>query len=101
MGILRTTLALTGWGSLATVGTFAFWTRQSRFVPMPPNDYIYNTTMFARFNPERNPTMSDLCVRRVPLGKIRPELLEDEGKLVERFCAGVWGSIGMFTRHHW
>lgn len=50
--------------------------------------------MFARYNPERNPTLSDLCVKRIPLSQIKPELLEKEGKLVEKFCAGVWGGLG-------
>lgn len=44
--------------------------------------------------------MTDLCVRRVPLTKIKPDLLEKEGKLVEKFCAGVWGSIGTIIACH-
>lgn len=38
--------------------------------------------------------MSDLCVKRVPLTQIKPEYLEKEGKLVEKFCAGVWSGLG-------
>ena len=36
-------------------------------------------------------------MRKVPLAQIKPQLLEKEGegKLVEAFCAGVWGGIGM------
>jgi len=36
-------------------------------------------------------------VRKVELAKIKPQLLEKEGegRLVEAFCAGVWGGIGM------
>ncbi|GAB7352745.1 hypothetical protein MBLNU459_g3097t1 [Dothideomycetes sp. NU459] len=94
MGVIRSAIAVAGYGSLAGVGGWALWTRGSRFVPMNANDYIYNTTMFARYNPERNPTMSDLCVKRVPLSKIKPEYLEKEGKLVEKFCAGVWSGLG-------
>lgn len=61
---------------------------------MSASDYIYNTTFYARNNPENNPTLSDLCVRKVPLSQIKPEYLEKEGKLVEKFCAGVWGGLG-------
>ena len=37
-------------------------------------------------------------MRKVPLSKIKPQLLEKEkeGKLVEAFCAGVWGGYGRF-----
>lgn len=49
-----------------------------------------------RQNPNRNPATQDLCQRKVPLSKIKPHLLEKEGKLVEAFCAGVWGGLGMY-----
>ena len=101
MGILRTTTAVVGWGSLATVGTFVTLTRNSRFVPLATTDEIFTNVFYLRNNPERNPTTHDLCVRVVPLAKIRPELLEKDGKLVEAFCAGVWsgaGKLGLFMR---
>lgn len=52
-----------------------------------------------RNNPNRNPATQDICVRKVPLGSIKPNLLEkaDEGKLVEAFCAGVWSGIGEYN----
>lgn len=65
---------------------------------MQPTDYLFNHTLYARYNPENNPTTADVCVRRVPLDKIKPEYLEKEGKLAERFCAGVWSGFGTFTR---
>ncbi|KAF2230648.1 hypothetical protein EV356DRAFT_453472 [Viridothelium virens] len=94
MGILRTTTSIIGWSSLATVGTFVAWTRNSKFVPMTTTDEIFTNVIYNRLNPERNPTFHDLCIRRVPLSKIRPELLEKDGKLVEQFCAGVWSGFG-------
>lgn len=94
MGFIRSFLAVTGYGGLATAGTFVALTRSSKFVPLPTTDYIFNNTHYARNNPENNPTTHDLCIRKVPLTKIRPELLEKEGKLVEAFCAGVWGGLG-------
>lgn len=42
--------------------------------------------------------MRDVCVRRLPLYQIRPDLLEDDkkggGKLVEAFCSGIYGGRG-------
>ncbi|KAI9700473.1 MAG: hypothetical protein M1820_006772 [Bogoriella megaspora] len=93
MGILRSTTAVVGWGSLATVGTFIALTRRSGFVQMSKTDEIFSNVFYLRNNPNANPTTHDLCVRRVPLDKIRPELLED-GKLVEAFCAGIWSGFG-------
>ncbi|KAK4995017.1 hypothetical protein LTR66_005072 [Elasticomyces elasticus] len=94
MGVIRTLVAFTGYSGLATVGAFTIFTRRSKFVPLSPTDYIFNNTFFARYNPDTNPTMNDLCVRTVPLTQIRPELLEKEERLVEAFCAGVWGGLG-------
>lgn len=38
-------------------------------------------------------------MRRIPLDQIKPELLEKKGKLVEAFCAGVWGGMGESGAH--
>ena len=97
MGVFRTALALTGWGSFGSALGYTIWTRKSKVLPVPSTDYIFNHTLFARYNPNNNPVTQDVCVRRVPLEQIRPDLLEkeDEGKLVEKFCAGVWGGLGM------
>lgn len=98
MGLLRTTLALTGYSTLATAAGFIALTRHSKILPLPPSDYIFNSTLYARYNPNNAPVTHDICVRKVPLGKVRPELLEkaEEGRLVEAFCQGVWGGVGTF-----
>ncbi|KAI9692821.1 MAG: hypothetical protein M1822_004815 [Bathelium mastoideum] len=98
MGILRTTTAVVGWGSLATVGTFVAMTRKSRFVSVSTTDEIFTNVFYLRNNPEKNPSLHDLCVRRVPLDRVKPELLEKDGKLVEAFCAGVWSGLAMRKR---
>lgn len=98
MGILRTTCALTGWTMLGATASFLLWTRKSRIVDVPASDYIFSNTLFARFNPNNSPVTQDLCVRRVPLTKIRPELLEKEGRLVEAFSAGLWSGLGKLRR---
>ncbi|SMQ46460.1 unnamed protein product [Zymoseptoria tritici ST99CH_1A5] len=94
MGIVRTALAVTGWTTLGSTAGFLLWTRKSHIVDVPPTDYIFNHTLYSRYNPNNAPVTQDLCVRRVPLANIRPELLEKEGKLVEAFSAGLWGGLG-------
>lgn len=63
-------------------------------MPVPANDYLLGSTWFARYNPDNNPPLIDICVRKVPLSQIKPEYLGKEGKLAEKFCAGVWGGLG-------
>ncbi|KAI6791223.1 hypothetical protein KC363_g2944 [Hortaea werneckii] len=100
MTILSKTLAFSGWGSLVGAAGFVAMTRHCQISPVPPTDYIFNHTLYARFNPNNAPVTQDICTRKVPLDKIKPELLEAErsekgqGKLVEAFCQGIWGGLG-------
>lgn len=94
MGVLRSAFTFTAYTSLATAGTLFALTRKSKVGPVPPSDYIFSNTLYARYNPNNAPVTHDICVRRVPLNKVKPELLENNGKLVESFCAGVWGGLG-------
>lgn len=94
MGLITKAIGLTGWSSLAVAGTFVAMTRKNRIVPIPASDYIFNTTHYARYNPNNAPVTHDICLRSVPLAQIKPELLEKEGLLAEKFCAGVWSGIG-------
>ena len=94
MGLITKAIGLTGWGSLAFAGTFVALTRKNRIVPIPASDYIFNSTSYARYNPYNSPVTQDLCLRQVPLDQLKPEYLEKEGKLVEKFCAGVWSGVG-------
>ena len=102
MGLIRKTFSALLLSSAGGAGGFAFWTRNSRFVPISPDDPIFSSAAYLRNNPNKNPQTKDLCVRRVPLGSIKPQLLEkeSEGKLVEAFCAGVWGGLGSFYISH-
>lgn len=103
MTILGKTIFYTGWGTLGGTLGYVLLTRKNRIQPVDPSDYIFNTTLFARYNPNNAPATNDICIRKVPIGKIRPELLEAAEKgqttLVERFCAGVWSGWGEWT--HW
>lgn len=99
MGIFSRLLKVTAAGSVASVGVFIGATRNDIFEPLDTSDHIFHSTSFHKYNPNRNPTTHDLCVRRIPLDKIDPKLLEKKGKLVEAFCAGVWGGMGESAPH--
>ncbi|KAJ5991585.1 hypothetical protein N7499_004001 [Penicillium canescens] len=94
MGLFSRLLKVSAAGTVASVGVFWGATRNDVFEPMDTSDPIFQSAFFKKFNPNRNPTLHDVCVRRIPLDKIKPELLENKGKLVEAFCAGVWGGMG-------
>jgi hypothetical protein len=94
MGLISKALKTTVVGGAATAGAFALWTRKSQFVPFPTSDPILSSSTFRKYNPNNNPALRDICIRKVPLSKIKPELLEKDGKLVEAFTAGIWGGPG-------
>ncbi|KAI9744083.1 MAG: hypothetical protein M1818_002235 [Claussenomyces sp. TS43310] len=94
MGIISKAFQATIGGAAATVGTFAFYTRNAKFVPLSPSDPIFSSKDFIRQNPNLNPCTQDLCIKRVPLSKIKPQLLEKDGKLIEKFVAGVFSGPG-------
>lgn len=100
MGLFSRLLKVTAAGSVASVGVFFGATRNDVFEPLDTSDPIFQSPFFQKFNPNRNPTLHDKCVRRIPLDKIEPSLLEKKGKLVEAFCAGVWGGMGEFRIVH-
>jgi len=76
---------------------WVYLTRKSEFIPLEATDPIFRSSSYLHNNPNKNPATQDLCIRKVPLAKIKPQLLEKEreGKLVEEFCKGVWGGWGM------
>lgn len=94
MGLIRGLFKTATIGGTAAVGTFFWATRNDTFVPLAPSDPIFHSASFNKYNPSKNPTTHDLYIRKVPLSQINPSLLEKKGKLVEAFCAGVWGGWG-------
>ncbi|KAJ6017250.1 hypothetical protein N7451_000629 [Penicillium sp. IBT 35674x] len=98
MGLIKRALKISAAGTVATIGVFWGATRNDVFEPMQTSDPIFQSPFFKKFNPEQNPTLHDLCVRRIPLEKIKPELLENKAKLTEAFCAGVWGGMGYIVQ---
>ncbi|KAL2019919.1 hypothetical protein VTK56DRAFT_9011 [Thermocarpiscus australiensis] len=62
--------------------------------PLPHDDPLWRSQSYAKFNLHKNASTQDVCLKRIPLGKIKPELLQHEGDLVLEFCRGVWGGLG-------
>jgi hypothetical protein len=96
MGVVRKLVKVSAFGGFTSVVFWTYWTRKSKFVPISATDPIFSSAAYARNNPNRNPATQDLCVRKVPLHMIKPQLLEKEGKLAEAFCASVWSGLGTF-----
>ena len=97
--LLSRTLQGTAVATLTSTGAFYVWTKHCHFVDLSSaTDPIFQSAPFRTYNPSSNPTTHDLCVRKVPLTKLNTDLVRDasEGgtKLVERFCAGIWGGPG-------
>ena len=88
-----------GVSAFATTCAFFVWTKHCKFVDLSPaTDPVFQSPFFRIYNPDSNPTTHDLCIRRIPLFKLKPELVKDAAdggtKMVEAFCAGVWGGFG-------
>lgn len=86
-------------GTFATAGvctgaSFFYLTHGIQFVPLVATDPIFQSKYHKKFNPNGNPTIHDLHVKRVPLSSIDPTLLRDQKKLLERYCGGVWAGGG-------
>lgn len=87
--------------SASAVAAFFVWTKHCKVGDIQPtSDPIFATKWYKKFNAHANPTIHDEVVRRIPLFKLRPELVKDAkaggSKLVEAFSQGVWGTFGMF-----
>lgn len=97
MGIIGRFLKLTTYGGITTIGAHLIWTRNSHVEPLPTTDYLFTSPSYKKFNPNKNASLNDVCIRKVPLSQIDARLLEKKGRLVEAFCAGVWGGLGIFS----
>jgi hypothetical protein len=69
--------------------------RQPRLfvVPLPKDDPPWSSEHLKKTNCLDNPVMSDLCTKRIPLSKIRPELRDDEAALVIAFNRALWSGL--------
>ncbi|KAI1880122.1 hypothetical protein JX265_001743 [Neoarthrinium moseri] len=88
MGLIRKTFTAglvgvgAGVGYLTTATTFTS--------PLRKDDPLIQSSILRKLNKNQNPVLSDICVKRVPLSKIRPELRNDEAALSTEFCRAVW-----------
>lgn len=95
MGIIKRTFYTSVLTGTALVGYVAGTT--SMICPLPRDDPLWSSKVYSRFNRHQNPSTQDVCIKRVPLDKIRPELLQKEGDLAVEFCRGVWGGWGEYN----
>jgi len=76
-------------GILAYLGTTT-----TIITPLAEDDPLWRSQSYSLYNPHRNAATQDVCIKRIPLRKVKPELLHGEGDLVVEFCRGVWGGLG-------
>ncbi|KAH0832543.1 hypothetical protein FOPE_01224 [Fonsecaea pedrosoi] len=97
-GIFKLARGATAVGA-TSIGCFYLFTRKCQWHEInDASDSIMTSRFFNKYNPWHNPTLIDVCVRRVRLSDLPPELVSDmrQGgtKLIERFCGSVWGGFG-------
>lgn len=92
MGIIKKTFYTTVLTGTAFVGYVAGSTSIIR--PLPRDDPIWKSNTYNRYNVQNNPSTQDVCIKRIPISKIRPELLQQDGALALEFCRGVWAGWG-------
>lgn len=83
---------------LGTTGLAAYLAAKNPVIsPLAAADPVWSSRLFKKHNPAGNPATQDVCIKRIPIGKIRPELLENKGALALEYCRGVWSSPGTQT----
>ena len=87
-------LSLIPASGLLAVGTFFYTTRQIEAIQLSPEDLIFKSKHHQKYNPNNNPTVNDLHIRKVPFSQIDPAYLENPERLIERFSGGVWAGSG-------
>lgn len=92
MGIIRKTAVGVTVGTAAALGYLHVAT--SIIAPIPLNDAIYSSSAYKKYNPHKNAATNDICIKTIPLNRIRPELLQKEGDLALELCRGVWHGWG-------
>ncbi|KAK8008382.1 hypothetical protein PG991_010933 [Apiospora marii] len=65
--------------------------------PIPRDDALWQSKTLKKLNHLENPVLADICIKRIPLSKIRPELAADEAALTAEFARGVWSGWGEYS----
>lgn len=94
MGVLFRTFLFSSAGSAGLVAYLA--TKNQIVSPLASSDPIWTSSVYAKYNPSSNPATQDVCIKRIPMNKIRPDLLEHPNKLALEYCRGVWSGFGRF-----
>ncbi|KXJ85423.1 hypothetical protein Micbo1qcDRAFT_141570 [Microdochium bolleyi] len=68
--------------------------------PLPPDDPLRKSAYLQKINTLGNPVIADICIKRLPLASIRPELQHDQALLVTEFARGVWAGWA-FAPQRW
>lgn len=92
MGIIKRTIYTAALTGTALGGYMAGTT--SLISPIPHGDPVFDSKAFRKYNIHRNPSTQDVVIKRIPLDKVRPELLQKDGDLAVEFCRGVWAGWG-------
>lgn len=92
MGLIKKTFVVGMAGSAA--GLAYLGATNKIITPIPASDPLWTSSIYAKHNPSRNPATQDVCVKRIPLSKIRPELIDKPESLVLEYCRGVWSGLG-------
>ena len=95
MGIIRKTIFAGALGGAGFVGYLGYST--TILSPLSRDDPIWKSKSYKKLNTQGNGVTQDICVKRIPLSKIKPELLQKEGDLVQEFCRGVWSGWGTWS----
>ncbi|OJJ45976.1 hypothetical protein ASPZODRAFT_67376 [Penicilliopsis zonata CBS 506.65] len=78
---------------LAT-GTFFYTIRHTEKVPLTSGIDTFTSQYYTQYNPNNNPAIYDLHIRRIPISQVDPTLLQHNERLLERYCGGVWAGLG-------
>ena len=82
-------------GLLGTSTAAAYLAAKNPIIsPLPSSDPIWRSKLYRARNPSGNPATQDVCIKRIPLSKIRPELIAEDDALALEFCRGVWSGWG-------
>ena len=101
MGFLRKLKVFTGIATGVGAGALGYLGASTTVIsPLPHDDPLWRSSSHAKYNLHQNPSTQDICIKRIPLSKIKPELLQNEGDLALEFCRGVWGGLGETRRSH-
>ena len=96
----------TGVTIFASLAGFTVWTKHIHWEEgLPAEEPLFQSTFYRRSNPSSNPALYDVAVRKFPISKLNLELVQDAQlggtRLVEHYCAGVWGSLGYATQRQY